>query len=90
MKNTTRILTWNLGLFPWCHWGDSLRVSINGNPVRHEFFQKANGNFIAEKIREINPDICVLEEFKKESDRVALKQPHPSSDAEYICRNTER
>ena len=70
MKNTTRILTWNLGLFTWCHWGGSLRVSINGNPVRHEFFQKANGNFIAEKIREINPDICVLEEFKKESDRL--------------------
>ncbi|HEY4506022.1 MAG TPA: endonuclease/exonuclease/phosphatase family protein [Candidatus Paceibacterota bacterium] len=66
---TTRILTWNLGLFPWCQWGRRLGLRIGNDDVHHQFFQKAHSKFIVERITQINPDICVLQEFRTTDDR---------------------
>ncbi len=67
MSISLRILTWNLGLFSWYKYAHYF-----GSKIRHEYFQKSHGNLIEKQIREINPSICVLQEFFTEDDILSL------------------
>ena len=63
-----RIATWNLGLFSWFKYASTFGIKLNGKEVKNEYFQRSQINVIEEVIREINADICVLEELYTEED----------------------
>jgi endonuclease/exonuclease/phosphatase family metal-dependent hydrolase len=64
-----RILTWNLGLYSWFKYGRSSGLKINGEKIKHEYFQKQYLEEIAAEITKIDPDICIFQEFYAETDR---------------------
>lgn len=80
-----KILTWNLGLSWWCKYAHYFGLEIKGEKIKHEYFQKQHLETIVAKIEEINPTICILQEFYDEKDRLLMisklgkKYPYNSS-----------
>ncbi len=60
----TRILTWNIGSFAFLQFAKPFLIRFKGQRLSNQYFQPIlNGGFVSDKIKTINPDVLILQEF---------------------------